>query len=77
MNAKLIYIQSSFEIGDRNEKRSGIFLTGRLYKILMPKFRNGSVKSMACSLEWLMVSAATAKSAFYKSRKMCYEIIFC
>lgn len=65
MNEPIIQIQSSGDSGDRNEKSSGVFLAGRLYRILMPRFRNGSVKSMTCSRTKLILSAATARSAFF------------
>lgn len=41
-------------------------MIGRLYKMLIPRFKNGSLKSMTCSLCDVIVRAATAKSAFYK-----------
>lgn len=35
--------------------------------MLIPRFRNGSEKSINCSLKEVIVNAATAKSAFFEN----------
>ena len=45
----MMYSQTWLENGDRKENMFGDFLSGRLYSMLMPRLRNGIVKSMTCS----------------------------
>ena len=60
-------IHTSNVNGDMNENESENFGLGeRLYKILIPRLRNGSEKSITCSRCELIVKAATARSAFFK-----------
>ena len=63
--AAIIYNQISTDRGERNANRLGGFLSGRLYKMLIPKLRNGFVKSITCSRWKLIVKPATPKSAFF------------
>ena len=48
---------------EKNENISFRSFNGRLKRMLIPKLRKGSVKSICCSLSAVIVKAATAKSA--------------
>lgn len=62
-------IHTSIVKGDKNEKKSlYLLIYGRRYRMLIPKFKNGSEKSTTCSRCDVIVRAATAKSAFYKRK---------
>lgn len=57
------YIHTSLEKGDIKEKSDGGCFVGLRYKIVMPKFMNGIVKSTALSRSDVMVKSVMAKSA--------------
>ena len=63
MYATATYPQTAQERGDRKEKSSGFCFAGFLYRILIPRFMKGFVKSMTCSRAYEIVSDATAMSA--------------
>lgn len=57
-------IHTSGDKGKRNENRSGGVSTGFLYMIVIPRFRNGILKSTTLALAYVIVSPAAAMSAF-------------
>lgn len=57
---------TSKENGDINEKRSGGCFVGFLYKIVIPKFMNGLVKSTAFCRPDVIVKSVIAKSTLWK-----------
>lgn len=65
--AAQVKIQTSNDIGERNEKRSGGCFTGFAYKILIPRVMKGIVKSTAVRRAYVIVRSQIARSAFWKS----------
>ena len=49
------------ERGARKENRPGVFLSGLLKRIEIPRFMKGLVKSIMCSRTKVIVSGATAE----------------
>lgn len=60
----MIYTHTSEVRGERNENNLGGFFIGFLYRMVMPRFKNGLVKSITFSRLYVMDIPATAKSAF-------------
>lgn len=58
--------QTSFENGDMKEKREGGAFVGFLYKIEIPKFIKGIVKSTPPSRSEVIVKSVIAKSARFR-----------
>ena len=50
------------ERGARKENKPGVFLSGRLKRMEIPRFINGLVKSIMCSRTKVIVSGATAET---------------
>lgn len=61
--------QTSVENGDMNENVDGGSLDGFWYKIDMPRFMKGMVKSQPLSRSDVIVKSVMARSAFCKRRE--------
>lgn len=61
-----MHTHTSFEKGDMKERRDGGSFVGLRYRMDIPRFMNGIVKSTALSRSDVIVRSVMAKSARYK-----------
>lgn len=59
-----MYNQILVDKGDKNENKLGALGSGRLNKMLRPRFKNGFVISIVLARAKLIVRDASARSAF-------------